>query len=234
MSASLSFKDVHAEGREWGVFRIKQRRGPLEGELSQAARHGVSIIASLRDGDAVIPLFHSPAACCRWARKMDPIRSPCLWDGWGDGGPEYISQDPVRKKKTTLNISKIWFSELGIQVIELPKSHTGNAIQSSASTRSATTASSLPWGCRGTCGDRVTRAGAGRHRARTTREAGTLEAEAIQRELEPQKRCSCCQTLPKVLRERAKYPGFSPFLAPSGRSRPKASDEQPRKRSLQG
>lgn len=137
-------------------------------------------------------------------------------------------------KKNTLSISKIWFSELGIQVIESPKSHTGNAIQSSARARSATTASSHPWGCRGTCGDRVTRAGAGGHRARTTREAATLAAEAIQRELEPQKRGSCCQTLPKVLRERANYPGFSPFLAPSGRSPPEASEEQPRRRSLQG
>lgn len=78
MSASLSFKDVHAGGRGRGIFRIKQRRGPLEGELSQAASHGVSIIASLRDGDAVMSLFRSPAACRRWARKMDPIRSPCL------------------------------------------------------------------------------------------------------------------------------------------------------------
>ena len=105
MSASLSFKDVYVGGRGGGIFRIKQRQGPLEGELSQAASHGVSIIAPLRDGDAMILLFHSPAACCRWARKMDPIRSPCLWDRWGDGGREYISQE--KKKTTTLSISTI-------------------------------------------------------------------------------------------------------------------------------
>ena len=47
-------KAVAGEGRE----------GPLERKLSQAASHRVSVIASLRDEDAVI-VFHSLASCSR-------------------------------------------------------------------------------------------------------------------------------------------------------------------------
>lgn len=84
MSACFPLK-VQRQGLGWGIFRRKQRLGPLEGELSQAASPGVFIIAS----PSLITFFQSPAVC--WAKKMDPISSLCLGGGGSVGLGVYRS-----------------------------------------------------------------------------------------------------------------------------------------------
>lgn len=129
MSASLPFKDAEAGGRGLGIFRIKLRQGCSVGGQPQGFHNHFS------EGlgqDITLPLISS---LCRWAEKRDLIRSSHLGKtGEGDGG-ECISQENKNH-----SISKIYFRELGTQVMQFRDQQEQEV---------ATSACCQPWACRG-------------------------------------------------------------------------------------
>lgn len=137
---------------------------------------------------SLITSFQSPAAC--WAKKMDPISSPCLGVGVVYGW-ECISQENKNHSKYFKNlIQGIGYTGDGVT----QKPHR----QCSSETSQSRKLSSLPIPTPGAAGA-IERDG-GPWRQRLSRARG----------------CSCCQRLSKAPRERAKYPGLSPLPRSSG------------------
>lgn len=89
-----------------GNLQNKAETGPLERKSSaRGSLHRVSVIASLRDEDAVISFFHSSASCSHGLGRWS-LMFTLLAGEWGESAREGISQDPDKKKqnKTLLSV----------------------------------------------------------------------------------------------------------------------------------